>query len=79
MNFFKNRSHGMSQAESSRVMNTAGPIFRQPLRVICVANTMQLEDLINLVLERPALYDPSDRKHRDREVSRLFGKKLLLN
>jgi hypothetical protein len=49
-------------------MNTAGPIFRQSLRVICVANTMQLEDLINLVRERPALYDPSDSKHRDRDV-----------
>jgi hypothetical protein len=29
---------------------------------------MQLEDLINIVRELPALYDPSDRKHRDRDV-----------
>jgi hypothetical protein len=29
---------------------------------------MQLEDLINLVRESPALCDPSDRKHRDRDV-----------
>jgi hypothetical protein len=29
---------------------------------------MQLEDLTNFVWEHPALYDPSDRKHRDRDV-----------
>lgn len=29
---------------------------------------MLVEDLINLVRERPAIYDPSDPNHRDRDV-----------
>lgn len=29
---------------------------------------MQVEFLINLIRERPAVYDPSDPRHRDRDV-----------
>jgi hypothetical protein len=37
---------------------------------------MQLEDLINLVRECPALHDPSDRKHRDRDVISALWKEV---
>jgi hypothetical protein len=37
---------------------------------------MHLEDLINLIRERPALYDPGDRKHRDRDVISALWKEV---
>ena len=37
---------------------------------------MQLEDLINLVWERLALYDPSDWRHRDRDVIAALWKEV---
>jgi hypothetical protein len=37
---------------------------------------MQLEDLINLVPERPARYDPTDRRHRDRDMISFLWKEV---
>ena len=37
---------------------------------------MQVDFLINLVRERPAIYDPSDRSHRDRDVIAALWKEV---
>lgn len=37
---------------------------------------MQVDFLINLVRERPAIYDPSDLSHRDRDVIAALWKEV---
>jgi len=37
---------------------------------------MEVEFLINLVRERPPIYDPSDRNHRDRDVIAALWKEV---
>ncbi|KAG7168587.1 hypothetical protein Hamer_G021494 [Homarus americanus] len=69
----RNHSHQMSQVKSRRILSRrimsrqvtdgVGPIF-----FISHAESAVVDVLINLVRERPAIYDPTDRSHLDRDV-----------
>ena len=65
------------QIESIQIMPIHGdsesvigvdPFFLQSRRVSGGESTMLVKLLINLVRERPAIYDPSDPLHRDRDA-----------
>ena len=55
---------------SRRVSSRIGldPFFHKSRLVNGGVNIMKIELLINLVRERPAIYDASDSRHRDRDV-----------
>ena len=62
---------------SSQVTNRAGPIFDVSHSESHVPiGGMLVELLINLVRERPAIYDASDPKHHDRDFIVSFWKEI---
>ena len=53
------------------------PFFLQSRRISGGESKMLVELLINLVRERPPIYDPSDPLHRDRDVIATLRKDIV--
>ncbi|KAG7169932.1 putative Alcohol dehydrogenase transcription factor Myb/SANT-like-containing protein 11 [Homarus americanus] len=69
-----------SQVTSHRVTSNHrwgwAHFLHQSRRVRSGVYIMQVDVLINLFRERPAIYDPTDRSHRDRDVIAALWKEV---